>query len=179
MAQRFEEARLACDFADAWLVTKYDEWAFYRKQFQVACLGNKGVDFLALDPEYANLWLIEMKDYRQGPRDPDKLDLWEEVAVKMRDTLAGLVAAKIAAAEAEEKQFAGQALSARRIFVILHLEQPAQHSKIFPRIFNPADVQQRLRQLVKPIDAHPRVIELSTHQQRVPWQVVSLPAPAP
>jgi hypothetical protein len=46
--KRLQEAKLACDFPDAWNVTKYDDWAFYQNQFRDSCRGNKGMDFLGL-----------------------------------------------------------------------------------------------------------------------------------
>ena len=50
-----------------------------------------------------------------------------------------------------------QALRAKNLKVVLHLEQPAKHSTLFPRAINPAAVLQRLKQLIKAIDPHPRV----------------------
>jgi hypothetical protein len=54
--------------------------------------------------------------------------------------------------------------------LILHLEQPAKHSKRFPRAINPANVRQKLRQLLKPIDAHPVVAE-SARMGTLEWRV--------
>ncbi|WP_434040987.1 MULTISPECIES: hypothetical protein [Sorangium] len=42
---------------------------------------------------------------------------------------------------------------------MLHLEQPRKHSTLRPRAINPADVQQALRRLLKPIEVHPFVAE--------------------
>lgn len=171
--QRLTEGKLVCDFPDSWQVTKYDDWAFYRNRFQVSCTGNKGVDFLGFDPATADLWMIEMKDYRQGVRGIDKIPLWNEVAIKARDTLAGLFAAKVEHGHANHA-FARQSVTAAKLRVVLHLEQPASHSKLFPRVYDPADVQQKIKQLVKPIDAHPRVIELQSIAH-VPWTSASIP----
>jgi hypothetical protein len=170
--QRLEEDKLACEFPTAWQVTKYDDWAFYRNQFQSSCTGNKAMDFLGFDPESDVLWLIEMKDYRQGPRDKEKIFLWDEVAIKARDTLAGLFAAKIEAGHPDHP-FAQKSLTAAKLRVVLHLEQPRTHSKLFPRAFDRADVQQKIKQLVKPIDAHPMVVELQD-TRHVPWTAVSI-----
>src|SRR4051812_24832178 len=139
--QRLIEDRLACDFPDAWGVTKYDDWAFYRNQFQVCCTGNKGMDFLGFDPQDRTLWMVELKDYRQFRRTKG-IDLCEEVAVKARDTLAGLFAAKVEAGH-HDHAFAQQSLTAAYLRVVLHLEQPAIHSALFPRAYNPAVVQQK------------------------------------
>jgi hypothetical protein len=57
--------------------------------------------------------------------------------------------------------------------VVLHLEQPATHSKLFPRAIDPANVLMKLRQLVKAIDPHPLVVE--THQMAsLSWSVTSV-----
>lgn len=158
--QRLNEAKLACDFPDAWSVTKYDDWAFYRKQFRDSCRGNKGMDFLGFDPAEMTLWMIELKDYRQFRRTKDdKISLWDEVAIKARDTLAGLFAAKVEAG-CDDHAFARRSLTATKLRVVLHFEQPVSHSKLFRRAYDPADVQQKLKQLVKPIDSHPSVVEI-------------------
>lgn len=166
------EGNLVCNFPANWHVTKYDDWAFYRNQFQACCLGNKGVDFLGFNPGDRVLWLIELKDYRQGPRDRKKGPLWEEIAIKTRDTLAGLFAAKVESGHPDHV-FAQQSVRATKLRVVLHLEQPPTHSRLFPRAFNRADVQQKIKQLVKPIDAHPVVVELA-NMAHVPWTAGSV-----
>ena len=96
------DGKLAHTFPAGWKATKYDDWAFYRNRFVNSCGGNKAVDFLAHSPQDRTLWLIELKDYRQFPRTKDgTLELWDEVALKARDTLAGLFAAKVDTAHAE------------------------------------------------------------------------------
>ena len=52
----------------------------------------------------------------------------------------------------------------------LHLEQPAKHSRLFPRAINPANVKQQLKQLIKPIDPHPLVTE-TRRMNGVAWSV--------
>ena len=69
------------------------------------------------------------------------------------------------------------ALSGRALRVVLHLEQPRTHSKLFPRAIDPAKVLQKLRQLVKPIDAHPLVVETS-RMASLAWTVTSRALPA-
>lgn len=168
------EGKLACSFPDDWHITKYDDWAFYKNRFVNSCCGNKGVDFLAYDPAERILWLIELKDYRQFRRaKDDKIKLWEEVAIKARDTLAGLFAAKVYADD-PEKSYAARTLNAIKLCVVLHLEQSPKHSKLFPRAYNPADIQQRLKQILKPIDAHPKVVELN-NMGTMRWTASSLP----
>lgn len=103
-------------------------------------------------------WFIEAKDYRIHQR-TKPAELADEVAQKVFDTLAALLPAKLHATEAEEQALAQAVLKARKIRVVLHLEQPVKHSKLRPRAINPADVKQKLRQLLKPIDPHPFVAE--------------------
>jgi hypothetical protein len=147
------------EFPDDWLVTKFDEWAFYRNQFAGCAGGSKGVDLLALDPNTKTLWLLEVKDYRRHGREKEAT-LWEEVALKARDTLAGLVAARANGVN-DDRRMAQQVLRARSLRVVCHLEQPANPSKLFPQPFSRADVRQKLRQLLKPIDPH--VLVVDTH----------------
>ena len=65
-------------------------------------------------------------------------------------------------------------LKKAKLRFILHLEQPIQHSKLFPRTLEPSKIQQKLKQLIKPIDAHPRVVELN-NMAHVPWSAESIP----
>ncbi|RLT38303.1 MAG: hypothetical protein DWI57_12275 [Chloroflexi bacterium] len=159
---------LSFQFPDTWAVTRYDDWSFYKNRFKDACGGNKAIDLLALDPVDRTLWLIEVKDYRRHPREK-VIELWDEIALKSRDTLAGLVAARFNGEDAERKQ-ALRSLQARRLRIVFHLEQPEKHSKLFPRSFDPANIQQKLRQIVRPIDPHALVVEKNQMGQ-VLWVV--------
>jgi hypothetical protein len=158
-------------FPQGWETAEYDKWRFYRKQFQDAVVGHKGVDVIAINNRNT-LWLIELKDYRKHPRNKI-IDLAEEVALKVRDTLAGLMAAASNAVD-EEKKFAKNCLKAEKIRIALQLEQPQKHSKLFPRAIKPIDVEQKLKKMVKPIDAHPIVTEGQKPRPGIEWQV-SLP----
>jgi hypothetical protein len=162
------EGKLNFAFADGWNVSKYDEWSHYRNQFVKVCVGVKAIDILALEPRGC-CWLVEIKDYRKHVR-TKTIDLAEEVAEKARDTLAGLVAAQFCANDEAEKSSARQALRSANLRIVLHLEQPTKHSKLFPRAINPATVLQRLRQLVKAVDPHPLVVEIAT-MRNLPWSV--------
>jgi hypothetical protein len=163
------EGKLIFSFPDDWKISKYDEWAFYRKQF-LRLADPKAVDILAVDPDNRQSWLIEVKDYREYPR-TKPMDLPLEIAVKMRDSLAGLACARVNANDTKEQQVAHEAVTGNCLRVVLHLEQPAKRSKLFPRAIDPADIQQKLRKLVKAIDPHPLVIEKATNLNRVPWSV--------
>jgi hypothetical protein len=187
-----EVGALTFRLPNSWTAAKLDDWSFYRNQFirlssglrqpcggcgaELRCQhcgtaktqGIKAVDILAQDPAAA-LWLIEVKDYRQSPR-TKAIGLADEVALKVRDSLALLVEAAMSASDPQEQSFARGALTRRRVCIGLQLEQPKQHSKLFPRAIDPADVLQKLRQLVRSIDPHPRVYEMGTNMTP-PWTV--------
>ncbi|MDY6991965.1 MAG: hypothetical protein SVR94_05080 [Pseudomonadota bacterium] len=156
------------EFPSQWKVSKFDDWSFYRQHFQ-KCAESKAVDILAIEPNKTCLWLIEIKDYRQYRR-TKAAELPDEIAIKVRDTLAALVAAKVNANNPTEKSFAKAALSCCQLKIVLHLEQPAKPSKLFPKPFNPPHVRQRLKQLIKAIDAHPKVLA-RTRMAQVDWRV--------
>lgn len=88
----------------------------------------------------------------------------------MYDTLAALLPAKVNANDSHKKIMAVAVLGCQQLHVILHLEQPQQHSKLFPRAIDPANIQQKIRKLLKPIDAHPRVVE-TTRMELLEWRV--------
>lgn len=167
---RLVEGKIACVFPGDWHVTRYDTWTFFANRFNGCCSGNKAVDFLAFSPE-RTLWLVELKDFRQFPR-VKGISLWDDTALKARDTLAGIFAAAVDRTHPDQP-FAARVLRARKLRVVLHLEQPKTHSKMFARAYNPADIQQKLKQTLKPIDAHPLVIELS-NMGHVPWKAESI-----
>ena len=157
---------LTFTFAQDATVSEYDDWKFYRKQFNSAFKSSKAVDLIYVGDR--ETWLIEVKDYRQYPR-TKTIGLGEEIAFKVRDTLAGLVSAKCYASDTDEKQIAKKALSRDRLRVVLHLEQPKKHSKTFPRAINPRNMELKLKQLLKAVDAHPKVVDQST--SAMPWRV--------
>lgn len=165
------EGQLQFDFPAGWQASQFDDWSFYRNQFQSVCGGAKAVDVLAIEPGRC-LWSIEVKDYRRHRR-TKAMDLADEVAQKVRDSLSALVAARANANEADEKGMADAALGCPRLRVVLHLEQPTKQSKLFPRAIDPAKVQQRLRQIVKAIDPHPLVTELN-RMLGVAWSAQSV-----
>lgn len=90
----------------------------------------------------------------------------------MRDTLAGLAAAKCNAVEPDEKQFAKSALQNSKIRVVLHLEQPLKSSKLFPRAIDNSKVQLKLKQWLKTVDAHPVVVDEGALRTGMGWVVV-------
>ncbi|WP_457573180.1 hypothetical protein [Desulfolithobacter sp.] len=159
------EGKLTFVFEEGWQVTQLDDWSFHRKQFQSVGGGSKAVDILAMGPNDI-AWFIEVKDYRQYRR-TKILELVDEVAIKVRDSLACVYACQANANDAGEKGFAAAAVRRKKIRVGLVLEQPKNHSRMFPRTFDPAKVQQKLKQLIKAIDAHPVVAE-KANQEKLP-----------
>lgn len=164
---RFDVDGLYFEFPENWQVSQYDQWAFYRNQFAKMWNGIKALDLLAVDVQ-RTAWLIEVKDYRMHSR-TKPTELPDEVAQKILHTLSAMLPARLHANVSDEKQLAKAVAAAKTLRVILHLEQPAKHSRLRPRAINPADVQQKLRKLVKPIDAHPRVIDSAV--SGFGWQV--------
>ena len=152
------EGALTFQFPDDWLIAKFDAWSFYRNQFQQVCGGAKAIDMFAIASNHC-VWAIEIKDYR-GHRRAKTIELTDEVACKVRDSLAALVAARVNANDEGEKQMSSAALACNRIRVVLHLEQPTKRSKLFPRAIDPAQVTQKLKQLLKAIDPNPKVVEI-------------------
>jgi hypothetical protein len=94
----------------------------------------------------------------------------EEVAAKDRDTLAALVTARIRANDDGERNVADASTRANSIRVVLHLELAPHRSKLFASKLDHANIQQRLRQLVKAIDPHSLTVDRS-QPNRVPWNV--------
>lgn len=147
---------------------QYDNWSFYRNQFQSICGSAKAVDMICIVND--TTWLIEIKDYRQHRR-TKLIDLGDEIAHKVRDTLAGLVAAKFNANDLEEKAFAKNALGSQMIKVVLHLEQSQKHSRLFPRSIDPVSVKQKLKKQLKAIDAHPSIVNQYNLTANMDWTV--------
>jgi|SRR5579871_444719 len=158
---------LTFDFPAGWTASQYDGWSFYRHRFNRFLHGIKAVDILAIDPN-GTVFLVEVKDYRRHPR-KKTIRLADEVAKKVLDTLAAMLPSRVNGDVDSEVLFSTQVLNTTRLRVVLHLEQPAKHSKLFPRAIDPADVESKMRQL-KPVDAHPVVVERG-NMRGMPWVV--------
>jgi hypothetical protein len=158
---------LTFDFPAGWTASKYDGWSFYRNRFQ-RFLGTKAVDVLAISPN-RTLFLIEAKDYRHYRR-TKAIRLADEVTKKVLDTLAAMLPSKVNGDIATEVTFSTDVLNASGVRVVLHLEQPAHPSKLFPRTIDPADVLMKMRQQLKPVDAHALVVDMA-NMRGVPWVV--------
>ena len=148
---------LTFTFPNGWSQGKPDDWAFYRNQFVRMRNGIKSVDVLTVDVGGV-AWMIEVKDYRLNARTKPSC-LADEVASKVFDTLAMLLPARTHANDADEAALACKACYATGLRIVLHLEQPAKHSRLRPRAIDPSALQMKLRKLLKPIDPHPLVVE--------------------
>lgn len=162
------EGRLQFTFGPSCCTEKYDDWSFFRNQFQSTCGGVKAVDIVCVSNNTS--WLIEIKDYRRHKRTKPQ-ELGDEIAIKVRDTLAGLLAAKMNANDFAEKNFAKKAIQSKTIKVVLHLEQPEKKSRLFPRAIDPAAVKQSLKRQLRAIDAHPCIINKNTLLANMDWTV--------
>lgn len=147
-------------------VTKYDDWSFYRNRTD-AFGGLKAVDIIYLNDN--KLWLIEVKDYRGNPR-AKKISLLEEISFKVRDTLCGLVCAKINANDDNERNFANKCLKAKEILIVLHLEQSAVCSRLHSSRIDLANLKLKLSPLKKIVG---KVIITSKDKmhQSIEWDV--------
>lgn len=162
------EQQLTFTFDDHVQASSYDDWSFYRNTFNGFCGGTKAADFICVDAQQT--WIVEVKDYRQHPR-TKALSLGDEVAAKVRDTLAGLAAASYRADEADEKRIARKAVQRPRLRVVLHLEQPRNPSKLYPLAIKPADILMKLRQCLRAVDPHPKVVNKDALKADMPWTV--------
>lgn len=156
-------------FPEHWEALKYDDPAFHRHQFQNFAGGSKAMDAVALSP-HKELWLIEVKDYARQRRSKRE-SLFEEVAAKVRATLAGLAVARVRANDSREREMADQAMRALKIRVVLHLDQPKHPSRLFPQIVDPCSATLKLRQQLRGVDPHAFCYGTGSAHPTVPWQV--------
>jgi hypothetical protein len=161
-------------FRDQWVATKYDEWTFYRNRWSRMWNNIKAVDLLAVGPDGTG-WLIEVKDYTSMDHDEDERpaasDLGRVVANKVFDTLAAMLPARVNAMDDDEKKIASSMAGSKKLRVVLHLEQPLTKSRLRPRAIDPANIRQKLKQLLKPIDPHPIVVAMRLMGD-VEWEVI-------
>jgi len=160
------EGTIEYHFPASWTVSQYDGWPFYRRHFEMAFGGCKATDIVALDPK-ETLWLVETKDYRTYPR-TKPMDICDEVSLKVRDALAGIFAAAKWYNDHPHLADAVMHLAAKRIRVVLHVEQPARPSKLFARAFDLAHLQQQIKQRVRAVDPHPVVVDFASFG-RLQW----------
>jgi hypothetical protein len=171
MSNEYPEGRLKFVFSDELRVFRPGTSAYYTRHFQRFCGGSKETDFTAWDESARTLWLIEVKDYSTSAR-TKTLDLFDEVAQKVRDTLALLASATANANpdKADTREFSRSCLPADRIRVVLHLELSARPSnKLHPPLKLGADATQTLRMKLRCIDSHALVVSKDL-PSKVPWR---------
>lgn len=149
---RLQVGGLSFTFPEAWHADKYDDWAFYRNHFGRQFNGIQAVDLLARSPD-GTAYVIEVKDYRH-PDTAKPSELPQTIANKVLFTLAAMLPAKLGANASDERALAERILSCRKLRVVAHLELPRSHRQIV----NPADLKQKLAQLLRAVDAHPKVV---------------------
>ena len=155
-----------------WWVWKYDDSAFHRNQFQSFAGGSKAVDAVALAQD-GSLWLIEVKDYRQQRRRKPS-SVFDEVAAKVRSTLAGLATARARANDHAERNMAHAAMGCAQIRVALLLAQPVKPSRLFPQLMDPADAQLELRRAVRSVDPRALCAAGAVGKDRLPWSTIAV-----
>lgn len=168
MPTSHQEGRIGFQFPKGWQVVRPGKSAFYQRHFQHFCGRQKEMDFLLADPDGA-LWMLEVKDYTTDARTKPQ-DLMDEVAVKVRDSLAMLAAASANdhTDPAKVGDLARFVLPLTQIRVVLHLENPVKPSRLFPGAKLAADPTQLLRTKLRSVDA--RALVVSTHgPASVPW----------
>lgn len=125
------------------------------------------MDAVALEAG-GTLWLIELKDYRQHRRSKPS-SLFDEVASKVRATLAGLATARVRANDTDEKRLAQQALGCSQIRIALQVAQADPPSRLFPQVIDPQDAVLALKRAVCAVDAHPVCAVGNMSQADLPW----------
>ena len=155
------------------LAAKYDTWVFYREEFRHVAGGSRGVDGVCVSG--GECWLIEIKALARQVGEDSNLKLTDTIrraATQVRDTLAGLAAARVAAKDVEG-DVARAAFRARNWRVAMHLEQSDRTSRMHPTPYDPADATQKLRQLVRAVDTEAVVVDTSGAKNPsnavVPW----------
>ena len=161
-------------FPDGWRVMKYDDIPYYQNHLKNKKgwkRGMKAVDLVAYNPGDKMLYLIESKDYREHQREK-RTPPAKEFFDKVMDTLTGLIPPALCSATntAGESDLQAGIKGAQKLRLIYQFEQPTKHSKLHPRVFDPADIQLKLRSELRCFDPHTLVIEAAT-QSKVAWTV--------
>lgn len=164
MTTTLQVARLTFTFPAGWQASKYDDWSFYRNQFSRQHNGIQAVDVLASAPN-GTAYLIEVKDYRH-PDTEKPSQLPQVIANKVLMTLAAMLPAKLNGNDPDERTIAAAMLTCRKLRVIAHIELPKAHQ---PTV-DLADLKQKLAQLLRAVDAHPKVVS-KNHMPGLGWAV--------
>jgi hypothetical protein len=172
MPTSFQESNVAWVFQDDCNVVQYDESSWYRRHFN-GCADSAAVDFVAVHGE--TVWLIEIKDFTTSPPDRQKGPLWQIVTAKVRDTLAGVVAGAANAGNADEQVLFREATARTQLRVVFHCERPTNPRQLFSGMPDAADLQDKLRQALRAVDAHVRVVDCGRPLLGAPWTTTWAP----
>ena len=99
------EGDLDFDFGGSWTVLKYDEsGGFYKTKMAVNVEPTKAIDFLCVPRNQQPLLLMEAKDFSLGVPHREKFNkVPMAVAIKARDTVAGIVGGSHCASDSGEQ----------------------------------------------------------------------------
>ncbi|MEY4243342.1 MAG: hypothetical protein RLZZ245_927 [Verrucomicrobiota bacterium] len=174
MTQAYQEDRIRFEFPDGWEVLRPEKASYYTRRFQSFAGGCKEMDFILFDPVNRVLWFLEVKDYTTNPR-IKKQCVFEEIAEKIRDSLALLLAGSVREdpSNGGVRSFMDVCAIPNAIKIVLHLEQPLKPSKMFPGVKIEADATQKLRAKVKAVDPRARVS--STSSTDMEWRAIWSP----
>jgi len=166
-----QEGRFVYRFPVRWQAVKWDETGFHRKQFQSFGGASKAAEFVSFPEDSDELWLIECKDFRPSGR-KKATDLCDEIAQKIKATLAGLVCARNAE-DALIRRFSRMALKKTQIRCVVHWEHPLKPHRLWPKEnMSRATMRAKLRQRLQATDPN---TELGNQQQLnaiLPWQIL-------
>lgn len=151
-------------FPKGWKASKYDEWGFYRNHFLRQQDGLRAVDLVAVSSD-KTAYLVEVKDYRY-PNAEKPSDLPKVMAEKVLHTMAAMLPARLNASEPNESEMARLFLESTNLKLVLHVEQPVRRLPVVDL----ADVQQKLKRLLRAVDPHVKVVS-SQKMRQLPWQV--------
>lgn len=187
-----KEGKLTFDFpdADSWYVLRYDDRktpGFYKTRMEVID-GTKAVDFVAgIRPQFARVWLIEVKDFRGNEEALDAEiksgTLLLEVLQKTIHTCAGLYLAACGQHELLPVDLREAMLCPPQLKLIFFLEQDpisvsphtqtikkAAHNRVVQR----QDIAKKLRAKLKPLGIGSEVAELAHLPRNTGWTVTSV-----
>ena len=164
MGTTLQVETLTFKFPAGWCTSKYDDWSFYRQQFSRQSNGIQAVDVLAREPN-DTAYLIEVKDYRH-PDTEKPSQLPQAIANKVLMTLAAILPAKLNANDPSERAMAKAVLTCHKLRVVAHIELARAHHPAVAL----ADLKQKLAQLLRAVDAHPKVVSRN-HMPSLGWAV--------
>jgi len=168
--QRFKEGSFHYDFDDHWHVLKWDETPFHTQRFQSFGGSSKAAEFVAFEERDNALWLIECKDFRPNGRSKS-VDLCDEIALKMRSTLAALVCARNDPSACMSR-FARMALKKTLIRCVVHWEHPLTPHVLWPSsMMSRRDMRDKLRQRLQVADPHAELGNKLQLNAVMPWKI--------